>query len=149
MQNVENDKVKELIISSRKAASAEMDAIKNTVPLTKEIFTGHLRAFVLHKFLLKEEDLTTDDFNEITNISLGNSMKISKDLVKEFDLAKSCDGGSSAMAKKVLLFMAIQRELNILLPATASARLKSLNELAAISWEEMTKSPDWEGKLVI
>ena len=74
--------------------------------------------------------------------------RISPELVKEFDLAKSCDGASSAMAKKVLLFMAVQRELGIELPARESARIKTLDDLSGLAWEEMRKSPAWQAKLL-
>ena len=117
------DTIKKLILSSKKAAAEDMAAICSQSLLTKSFFSEKLRGFVLHKFMLKEEELTSDDFNAITELSLSKSMKISPELVKEFDLAKSCDGVSSAMAKKVLLFMAIQRELGIQLPAMASARI--------------------------
>jgi len=124
-----------------------MAAIHAQVTLTHEFFQKKLRDFVLHKYLLKEEDLTSDDFSEITELSLSRSMKISPELVKEFDLAKSCDGVSSAMAKKVLLFMAIQRELGIELPPRETARLKTLDELADLAWNIVKTAPQWEKKI--
>ena len=88
-----------------------------------------------------------ENFSALTELSLSNSMKISPELVKEFDLAKSCDGASSAMVKKVLLFMAIQRELGIELPAMASARITTVRALAELAWNEMRAAPQWEGRL--
>lgn len=141
------DNIKKVILSSKKAAAEDMAAIHSQSPLTKSFFSEKLRGFVLHKFMLKEEDLASDDFNSITELSLSKSMKISPELVKEFDLAKSCDGVSSAMAKKVLLFMAIQRELGIQLPAMASARITTIHDLAELAWNEMCSAESWEGRL--
>ena len=145
---MDNDSIKELIIYSKKAAEIDMEAIHARIPLTYAFFRRKLRDFVLHKYLLKEEELPSEDFSDITELSLSKSMKISPELVKEFDLANSCDGVSSAMAKKVLLFMAIQRELGIELQPLETARLKTLDELADLAWTALTEAPQWEKKIV-
>ena len=124
-----------------------MAEIKSAVPLTKELFARKMRDFVLHKYMLSPQMNLPENFSALTELSLSRSMKISPELVKEFDLAKSCDGASSAMAKKVLLFMAIQRELSIELPAMASARIKTIGELSDLAWNEMLVSDVWRDRL--
>ena len=140
---MENDnQIKKMILSSKKAAAGDIQEIKNAEVITKDLFFEKMRSYVLHKFLLTEESCGySDDFNELAEISLSNSMKISKELVKEFDLAKSCDGGTSVMAKKVLLFLAIQREFDIVIPAMESASTKSLNGIIELIWNEVKKGP--------
>ena len=141
------DSIKELILNSRRIAAEDMAEIKAQQPLTYEFFSRKLRDFVLHKYMLSPEMELPENFSALTEFSLSRSMKISPELVKEFDLARSCDGASSAMAKKVLLFMAIQRELGILLPARASAQITTIQALADLTWNEMLSSPAWEGRL--
>lgn len=68
-------------------------------------------------------------------------MKVSKELVREFDLAKSCDGATSAMAKKVLLLLSIQRELDIQIPAEQAAKDITLTQLAELVWTELERAP--------
>ena len=143
----ETEQIRELILSSKRLAAGDMAEIKAAAPLTKELFTEKLRDYVLHKYMLDPAAALPEDFSALTDLSLARSMKISPELVREFDLARSCDGASSAMAKKVLLFMAIQRELGIELPAMASARITNLAALAELAWNELLKSPAWEGKL--
>jgi hypothetical protein len=143
----DTEQIKELILSSKRLAAADMAAIKAAAPLTKAFFAETLRCYVLHKYMLDPAAELPENFSALTELSLARSMRISPELVKEFDLAKSCDGASSAMAKKVLLFMAIQRELGIELPAMESARLTTLAALAELAWGELEKSPAWEGKL--
>ena len=141
------DSIKELILTSKRVAAEDMAAIRSQQVLTKAFFSRKLRDFVLHKYMLSPEMELPENFSALTELSLSRSMKISPELVKEFDLAKSCDGASSAMAKKVLLFLAIQRELGILLPAMASARITTIQGLADLAWEEMLASEAWEGRL--
>ncbi len=143
----DTEQIKQLILSSKRLAAADMAEIKAALPLTREHFAEKLRAYVLHKYMLDPAAALPEDFSALTDLSLARSMRISPELVREFDLAKSCDGASSAMAKKVLLFMAIQRELGIELPAMESARVTSLAALADLAWGELEKAPAWEGKL--
>lgn len=72
---------------------------------------------------------------------------MSKELVREFDLAKSCDGATSAMAKKVLLLLSIQRELDIQIPAEQAAKDITLTQLAELVWTELERAPAWAGRL--
>ena len=141
------DSIKELILTSKRVAAEDMAAIRSQQVLKKAFFSRKLRDFVLHKYMLSPEMELPENFSALTELSLSRSMKISPELVKEFDLAKSCDGASSAMAKKVLLFLAIQRELGILLPAMASAQITTIQALADLAWEEMLASPGWSGRL--
>ena len=143
----DTEQIKQLIVSSKRLAAADMAEIKAALPLTKAFFADKLRCYVLHKYMLDPDMELPENFSELTDLSLSRSMRISPELVKEFDLAKSCDGASSAMAKKVLLFMAIQRELGIELPAIESARITSLADLAELAWNEMLTASAWEGKL--
>ena len=136
-----------MILDARRLAAADMAEIRGQNVLTLDFFAGKLRDFVLHKYHLPTDAELPESFSALTELSLSNSMKISPELVKEFDLAKSCDGASSAMVKKVLLFMAIQRELGIELPAMESARITTIRALAELAWNEMRAAPQWAGRL--
>ena len=65
----------------------------------------------------------------------------------EFDTAKSCDGATSAMAKKVLLFMTIERELGLQLPALETARVKTLEDIAQLVYRTMQNTPAWQSRI--
>ena len=123
--------IRRLLLRSRRAADEHMTAIKEAQSLSYDFVKQQLTQYVLTKYLLTQEDLlTTDSFDGLTELSLSKSMQVSPELVKEFDTAQSCDGATSAMAKKVLLFRAIERALGIQLPAMRSARLKSMEDFA-------------------
>lgn len=75
-------------------------------------------------------------------------MRISKELVKEFDRAQTCDGASSATAKRVLLLFALQKGFGITISSEAAAEAKTVKELAAVIWTAMQESQNWSDKLV-
>jgi hypothetical protein len=128
---------KTLITQSRQRAAEHMGRIKNAPALTFELLHRELSAFILCKFLLNEDGEDTANFDELAKLSLSRSMKVSKELVEQFDLAKSCDGVSSVMAKKVLLFMAIQKELGIILPAEQTASAETLRDISVMVWNAL------------
>lgn len=139
--------IHDLLKAQKNTAAAYAEKIRNTEPLTHDVFYDCMRGFVLTKYMLGESDFTPESsFDDLVEISLAKTMKIDKSLVEEFDTARSCDGATSAMAKKVLLFMAIQKELNIELPAGPTAKLKSLDELIELTWEQLNASADWKEK---
>lgn len=134
---------KELILRARQAADVQMNQILCADSLSEDFFQGHLRSYILHKFLLEESDCQTDDFQELIALSLSKSMHISKELVAEFDRAKTCDGATSAMAKRILLLMSIQKKLGIQLPADEAAAVKTLTQLTELVWRATAASPQW------
>ena len=144
---VDNYTLKKLLISNRRAADEEMNAILNAERLDKSFFIDKISRYILHKFMLDPATAVESGFNELAELSMSNSMKISPELVKQFDLAKSCDGTSSVMAKKVLLFRSIEKTLEIQLPAMASARVKTLYELCELIWGAVCDAPRWHDKI--
>lgn len=133
-----------LLIQSRKAADSHLRAIREAPSLSYRLLERELTAYVLAKYLLKPEDLAEGiSFNDLTDLSLSKSMQVSPELVKEFDTAQSCDGATSAMAKKVLLFRSIERGLELQLPAARSARLKSMQDFVDMVWDTLQENPAW------
>ncbi len=143
----DTSKIVELILSFNTAATQEMALIKSANPLTLPFLHEHLYNFVLAKFMMTKDDCPNDNFTDIANASLAKSMKISPELVKEFDNAKSCSGTSSVMAKKVLLFLKIQKELDIILPAERSAKIKTMSDLSDMVWDTLQEQHTKGGKI--
>lgn len=140
--------LRRLLLQSRREADGHMQAIRDGAPVTFALLERELTAYVLAKFLLTADELPEDgDFDEVARRSLAKSMHIAPALVEEFDTARSCDGATSVMAKKVLLFMAIQRALDIELPALESARLRTMGDLSAMVWKTLAQDPAWQGKI--
>ena len=140
--------IRRLLLRSRQAADGHMNAIREAEPLTYALVRWEITQYVLDKFLLTGEDLAeTDSFDGLTERSLARSMQVSPELVKEFDTAQSCDGATSAMAKKVLLFRSIERALEIEIPAMRSARLRSMEDFSEMIWDALGDSPRWKDRM--
>ena len=131
------EKARQLILASRTAAAGHIKTIQSAPELTRELVRREVRGYILAKFHLTEADCTTDCFRELATISLSKSMRLSPELVKEFDLARSCDGVTSQTAKMVLLFMALQRDLGIQFEPMSTARAETLSDVGDLVWEQL------------
>lgn len=130
---------KEMILSSKKAAAEHIANIQNAPEPDRDLVQREVRAYIMAKFHLTEEDCTTDNFSQLAEISLSKSMKISRELVKMYDLARSCDGVSSHTAKMVLLFMALQKDLKIRFQPMETAEAETLEDIGDLVWKEIKK----------
>ncbi len=138
---------RQALLRAKESSQREIDAIYAAQPLRVEFLRERLTDFVLAKFLLTREEAEGVDFQKLSQLSLAKSMKISKELVKEFDMAQGCAGTSSEIAKKTLLFLALQKQLKLELPARALPRIHSFQELAELVLEAMRASEFWRDRL--
>lgn len=141
------DDIRELLLRSRVESRRHMETIRQADPLTYDILQEELFRYVMKKFLLPGDCTPETEFDFLTEQSLARSMNISPELVAQFDRAKSCDGATSAMAKKVLLFLSIQRELGIELPAEESARIRTMRDFARMVWNTLAEDPAWTDRI--
>ena len=143
----DQERARQALLRAKKASQREIDAILAARPLGIGKLRERLTDFVLAKFMLTREEAEGVDFQKLSQLSLAKSMKISKELVKEFDMARGCTGTSSEIAKKTLLFLAIQKQLRVELPAEALPRLHSFQALAELVFAAMRETPFWAGRL--
>lgn len=124
--------IKERLLQSKKAAAEEAAAILAEKELSERSLEKHLKRYLQCKFMLEEQECVSDCIDELSKASIVKSLKLSKELLKEVDIATSCEGATSATIKKVLFFMAVQRELGIRLPADGIAGVETIGDLAKL-----------------
>lgn len=126
---------KSFILKSRIKAASHIANIKEASPLTYELLDQEITAYILAKFHLEPQDCCSEIFSDLAELSLSKSMKLSPELVKEFDIARSCDGVSSKSAKMFLLYMALQKDLSIKLPPKETAYVESVHDISKLVWK--------------
>lgn len=124
--------IKERLLQSKEAAARVAAAILANEKPDRKFLNEHLRQYLERKFMLEQDECASDDIDELSKASIAKSLKISKELLKEVDLATSCEGATSATIKKVLFFMAVQRELGIRLAPDDIAQVKTLEDLTEL-----------------
>ena len=139
--------IRERILNSRKQAERAAAELHAAEHISKDILHECLMDYVLSKFSLSRDQCNTESFNEITELSIEKSLEISKELLQDFEAAKSCDGVTTAIAKKTLLFLAIERDFEVELSAIATARIVNMGDFTEVVWSAMKNAPAWREKL--
>lgn len=143
-----HEQILERLLASKNAAAACLQCVKSTPALDYEFFRDCLRGYILEKYLLNEEEAAAcATFDELVTLSIGKSMSLSGELVAELETAQNCGGATSSVVKKVLLLMAIQKDLSIELPEQRTAYIVTLDDLIGVVWETMKASPAWTGRI--
>lgn len=109
---------------------ASLDALRAGNFETPEELHGLLRRFVLNKYLLPP-DVTEESLNQLAAMSVERTMELYGAAGRP-DHAATCEGTTSAMNKKVLLLMAIQKELDIRFDPAETAEMKTTRAISRV-----------------
>ena len=129
----------EQILSAKARSGRCIEEIKQTRPLTRDFVRSRIASFVLIRYFMEGEDVSGLSFDQIAERSIAITAGISKEMVHALDTSKDCMGSTSLMAKKVLLFRQIERQLDIELPAMPSAMIETLDDLGDLVYGELKK----------
>ena len=125
---------REVVESAGERASCCLDEICSH-PNDYEKVHEALRGFIQNKYLLDDEEMTTDNILALSEISLKKMLsRYRKETLQ--DVSSVCSGASSASTKKVLLIMALQKELGIKFDLETYG---SIDSVAALSKAVVTK----------
>lgn len=127
--------MKERLLAAKANAKTEMDIILAEPMPSKMFLYEHLRKYVLAKYMLDMEICPTDIINEIMLISLERAMRTDRAFIEEYERGGSCESTTPTITKRILLFMALQQELNIKLAPQKMANVVSIADLANLIWQ--------------
>lgn len=126
-----NGIIQRLLLADERA-SVEVEALKKAPTMPETDYAHHIHRFVLAKMLLDDEgEIATHDLNELAQMSVIKAGKLNKNEAELLDVSRHCGGTSSAMTKKVLLFMSLEESLSFKFGTVNTAEIQSTEELAA------------------
>lgn len=129
--------IKERLLAANAAAAEQINFIRSGATKDYSVLFNHVRQYVMHKFLLTEADLCTDNLFELAEISIANSTNIRRQDLAELDVSLNCTGESSVITKKVLLLLALQKGLAIQFSPDETADIETLPQLAAVIFRDL------------
>ena len=141
------EQIKQALLRSRQLAQEQVDRLYEADSISFSLLNECITAYIQAKFMLEPADCEGVDFQKLSELSLSKSMKLSPELVKEFDTARSCAGATSAIAKKTLLYLSIQKALKIELAAEKTPKVHTFEEFTALVWDGMKESGIWRTKM--
>lgn len=104
------------------------------------VYQEYIRRYVLFKFLLDDEpDIQTSDMNELAALSVKKAANLNPNEPILLDMSRHCGATTSAMTKKVLLYMSLSKDMGIELNKIDTASITDTDHLARIVFELKTR----------
>ena len=132
MSAADRKKVREAIQKYTKAAAWEARCIRDSGVTDYGYLRAHLRGYIFSKYVMPENECRSDRISVLTEASLARMMKVTPELAKQLDTARSCAGATSATVKKALLFQAMERDFGVCLPAAQAVAARDVSALARL-----------------
>ncbi|MFR5701850.1 MAG: hypothetical protein ACLUD0_08240 [Eubacterium ramulus] len=129
--------IKNHLISHREHAQHQIDYIKAHRHMEEDELHTYIYDYVLYKYNLFGEVADVYVLDDLAELSVAKAIKLSKERAIAYDNKASCDGATSAMNKKVLLLMAIQKELNIKFPLDEVVQIKDTKKLTSVVYRQL------------
>ena len=129
--------IKNHLISHREHAQHQIDYIKAHRHMKEDELHTYIYDYVLYKYNLFGEVADVYVLDDLAEQSVAKAIKLSKEQAIAYDNKASCDGATSAMNKKVLLLMAIQKELNIKFPLDEVVQIKDTKKLTSVVYRQL------------
>ena len=129
--------IKNHLISHREHAQHQIDYIKAHRHMEEDELHTYIYDYVLYKYNLFGEVADVYVLDDLAELSVAKAIKLSKEQAIDYDNKASCDGATSAMNKKVLLLMAIQKELNIKFPLDEVVQIKDTKKLTSVVYRQL------------
>ena len=129
--------IKNYLISHREHAQHQIDYIKAHRHMEEDELHTYIYDYVLYKYNLFGEVADVYVLDDLAELSVAKAIKLSKEQAIAYDNKASCDGATSAMNKKVLLLMAIQKELNIKFPLDEVVQIKDTKKLTSVVYRQL------------
>lgn len=129
--------IKNHLISHREHAQHQIDYINAHRHMEEDELHTYIYDYVLYKYNLFGEVADVYVLDDLAELSVAKAIKLSKEQAIAYDNKASCDGATSAMNKKVLLLMAIQKELNIKFPLDEVVQIKDTKKLTSVVYRQL------------
>ncbi len=130
--------IKEKILQQKKDSELYIKMIREgRKSLSRDVF-GHLfLQYMCAKFLLDPQEIVTDNFYEICQISAEKAAKRPHGELDAAESASKCGGATTAMNKKILFLLAVNREYDINITAEDSVQIDTFTQLCDCVYQKL------------
>lgn len=140
--------VKEKILKQKKDSQAYVQMIlESRQNLSREAFGKLFFKYMCAKFLLEPDEITTDNFFEICQISAEKASKLPHGSIDAAEAASKCGGATTAMNKKILFLLAVNREYGITLTAEDSVQIDTFTQLCDVVYKKVMQIGDTQSSV--
>ena len=133
------EELKQALLSTKRRAAEAAKAVREHAGVPPlELVRASIRDYILNKYMLQDQNISEDGITELTKISIAHVLSLDKELLVVLDRQSSgCGASSSTVTKKILLYLAIQKDFGITLPPDKMAYAESLHDIADIVYGQL------------
>lgn len=129
--------LKEKLLQAKDQAQEAASALTGCRNMDRTWFDAQFRNYLCAKFMLEPEELDTDDFYALCQRSAEKAASFPPGALDAAELASKCGGATTAMNKKVLFLMAVNRELGAAITPEEGASIDRLSQLTDLVYERL------------
>lgn len=115
----------------KETAESLLEEIRSELEKSQEEIAGKLKQYIAAKLLLSEAEVS-DNIIEMVRINVAKASHMTVEQLKEMDRPGRCGSAPAVLSKRVLLYIDIQKQLGITLPAMELPEIRTVQELTAI-----------------
>lgn len=112
----------------KETAEFLLEEIRSAPEKTPEEIAGKLKQYIAAKLLLSEAEVS-DNIIEMVRINVAKASHMTVEQLKEMDRPGRCGSAPAVLSKRVLLYIDIQKQLGITLPAMELPEVRTVQEL--------------------
>lgn len=118
-------------------ANEQLILIKSHTNQNYEFVHTCIKNYVNYKFMLDNDECPSEVILELSEHSIAKAAKLSRDELALVEVSSGCTDVSTAVTKKVLMLLGIQKTLNIKFPTETTAYIDTISDLAQAILEQL------------
>ena len=109
-------------------AESHLDEIRSFPELPAAVVAEKLKQYIAAKLLLEEEEVS-DNIIEMVRSNVAKASHMTIEQLKEMDCPGRCGSAPAVLSKRVMVYLDIQKNLGITLPAKDLPEVRTVQEL--------------------
>lgn len=122
-------KMAEELVKANEQAEAALKEIRVYADADRTGVEACLRRYIAAKLLLSEDEIS-DNIIQMVRINVAKASNMTVEELKEMDRPGACGSAPAVLSKRVLMYIALQKALEITLPPEKLPGIVTVQELA-------------------
>ena len=119
----------EQLMEATRLARPELEIILAHPDADRAFVEEHLKKYCVIRLMMEEEDIS-DNITKMVRTDVARSMGVEVSKLEAQDMPGACGSAPAVLSKRILLFLAVQRELGIKLPPDDTPKIQTVQDLA-------------------
>lgn len=112
-------------------ANTELEKIRSAPDMGREKMAEVLRRYAARRLMLDASEVS-DNITKMVRIHVSKTMHIPEEELKNMDKPGMCGSAPAVLSLRILMFLAVQEQLGVKLPAQKTPDIQTVQDLAEL-----------------